>query len=97
MYLIIGLFVVLLFINIYFRLKVIKAYKKLKDLNIYFDATAVFDPARLEAQVISRHPQQAQTIRDFAVYLRRSIAMAIAFIVLITLFGALLMYFRQHG
>ncbi len=97
MYTIIGLFIALLFVNIYFRLKVIRAYRVLRNLNIHFDAAAVFDKARLESEIIYRHPEHRHTIVDFAHYLRQSITMAILLIVLITLFGAVLMYYRQHG
>ncbi len=95
MYLIIFLFVLMLFVNIYFRLKVLRAFRVLRDSRIQFDSALVFQKERLEHEVISRHPAHAQYIRDFAHYLRRSISMAIILIALITLMGGLLMYYRK--
>ncbi len=97
MYLILFLFILMLFVNIYFRIKVIRAFRVLRDNRIQFDSALVFQNERLEHEVISRHPAHARYIRDFAHYLRRSISMAIILIALITLMGGLLMYYRKTG
>jgi hypothetical protein len=97
MYLIIFLFVLMLFVNIYFRIKVLRAFRMLRDSRIQFDSALVFQKDKLEQEVIARHPAHARHIRDFAHYLRLSISMAIVLIVLITLMGGLLMYYRKTG
>jgi hypothetical protein len=97
MYSIIVLFVLLLFVNIYFRLKVIRAFRKLKDNKINFDASNLFDSGKLSEIMSKNPPEIRQSIADFSKYLRYSISMVIALIVLITLFGAVLMYYRQHA
>ena len=95
MYLIITLFILLVVANVYFRVKVLKSYRSLKDLQIHFDASAVFDKNKLESEILVKHPKHRDLIYNFAVNLRRSITVAILLIVLITVFGAVLMYYRQ--
>jgi len=97
MYLIIFLFVLLLGVNIYFRIKVIRAFNLLKNQRIQFDASLVFQKEKLQNEVLKKYPTQADTILSFARYLKYSISMAIVLIALITLFGGVLMYYRQHG
>lgn len=91
---VIGLFVAMLFVNIYFRIKVLKAYKILVRNNVEFGAVHVFNKARREADIFPKYPKMRQEIETFSNHLRYSIRMASVLIVLITLFGAILMYFR---
>ena len=97
MYLIIASFVLLLFVNIYFRLKVIGAFRKLKDSKINFNPSYIFDKNKMNAILQSNPPELRQSILDFSRYLRYSISMVIALIALITLFGGVLMYYRSHA
>jgi hypothetical protein len=97
MVVIIVLFIAILFVNIYFRLKVIKAYRKLKDYKINFDTSALFDQSQLNKIMQSNPPDIRQSIADFSRNMKYSISMVITLIVLITLFGAVLMYYRQHA
>ena len=97
MVIIIVLFVMLLGVNIYFRLKVIGAFKKLKNHKINFNYSDLFNKVHLERIIHSNPPDIQQSILDFSRYMRYSISMVIALIVLITLFGAVLMYYRHNG
>ena len=97
MYVIIFLFVVLLGVNIYFRIKVIRAFNVLKNQRIQFDASLVFQKEKLKNEVLLKYPEHADTIQSFAHNLKYSISMAIVLIALITLFGGVLMYYRQNG
>lgn len=97
MYLIVFLFVLLLGVNVYFRIKVIRAFNVLKKQRIQFDASLVFQKERLKNEVLVKYPRQAEAIQTFARYLKYSISMAIVLIALITLFGGVLMYYRQNG
>ncbi|MBK7371884.1 MAG: hypothetical protein IPL56_03135 [Saprospiraceae bacterium] len=96
MYLIIVLFALLLLVNIFFRIKVIKSLKVLRESNIQFDAAMVFDKDKLKSFIAAQPPTNGKAISDFSKYLRSSITMAVLLIALITLFGAVLMYYRQH-
>ena len=89
-----GLFVAMLFVNLYFRAKVLRAYRVLVQTEVDFTAAQILSQRRME-EVVSSYPQQAEAIRDFGNYLRRSIRMATVLLVLITCFGALLMWYRS--
>jgi hypothetical protein len=89
------LFLSMLFLSFYFRIKVLNSYQILVRNKVAFEAMDVFHPEKLEKEVIPRYPDQAQAIRDFSKYIRLAIRMASVLIVLITLLGAVLMYFRE--
>lgn len=91
---IIGLFVAMLFVNLYFRAKVLKVYGILVRNRVQFGAAHVFNRQKLEEEVLSRYPQFRPEIESFIRYIRFSIQMASVLIALITAFGAVLMYFR---
>lgn len=91
---IIALFVAMLFVNVYFRVKVFKAYKVLVERRIEFDTKHLLSPKKMETEVVPKYPDSKEEIMTFANHVRYSINMASMLIVLITLFGALLMYFR---
>lgn len=91
---IIGLFVAMLFVNIYFRAKVLKTYGILVRNRVQFGAAHIFNRQKLEAEILPRYPQFRQEIETFIHHIRYSIRMATVLIALITAFGAVLMYFK---
>ena len=91
---VIGLFLAMLFVNLYFRMKVLKAYRILVENRVDFEAAHLFDRQKMEDEIISKHPAQRKNILTFVGFLQRSIQMASVLIALITLFGGILMYFR---
>ncbi|MBT8218651.1 MAG: hypothetical protein KJP00_02420 [Bacteroidia bacterium] len=93
--LVIGLFIAILFLNIYFRIKVLKVYKKLVQARVEFDAKDVFNMQYVEDEVIPKYPANADDIRRFMNHIRYSVRMAMILITLITILGAILMYYRH--
>ncbi|MBK9015426.1 MAG: hypothetical protein IPM82_15950 [Saprospiraceae bacterium] len=93
-FLLIGLFVAMLFVNVYFRAKVLKTYKRLVQNRVEFGASHLFNRKKMEEEVLPKYPHMRQDILDFSNHMQYSIKMASVLIVLITLFGAVLMYFR---
>ncbi len=91
---IIGLFIALLFLNVYFRLKVLKAYKSLVQHRVQFDAKDVFNRQRIVDEIVPRYPQHEELILSFIDHIRYSVRIAMLLILLITIFGAVLMYYR---
>jgi hypothetical protein len=91
---VIGLFAAMLFLNIYFRVKVFKAYKALVQNKIEFDAVHIFSKKRLESEILPKYPKYNKEINTFVDNIRYSMRMASVLIALITAFGAILMYFR---
>lgn len=92
---VIGLFVAMLFVNVYFRVKVLKTYKKLVQNRVEFGAAHIFSKEKMEEEVIPRYPHMREEIETFVRHMRYSIRMASVLIALITLFGGILMYFRE--
>lgn len=93
--LVIGLFVAMLFLNVYFRVKVLKVYKVLVQNRVEFGAKQLFNTRLMEEEVIPKYPKQAEEIRMFVRHMKYSINMASVLIGLITVFGAILMYYRK--
>jgi len=93
-FLVIGLFVAILFLQFYFRMKVLKVYRVLVQHRVQFQPGDLFHKDRL-ATVKERYPQRAEDIQLFADHLMYSVRMASILIVLITVFGGILMYFRD--
>jgi hypothetical protein len=93
-FLIIGLFVAMLFLNVYFRAKVLKTYGRLVKNRVEFKPYHIFSKSKLEAEVLPKYPQHRQDILDFCNHIQYSTKMASVLLVLVTLFGAVLMYFR---
>jgi hypothetical protein len=92
--LIIGLFAAMLFLNIYFRIKVLKAYKILVQNQIDFKAKHVFNSKKMKKEILPLYPQFENEILTFSSHIQYSIRMATVLMVLITLFGGVLMYYR---
>jgi hypothetical protein len=91
---IILIFLAMLFLNLYFRAKVLKAYRVLVQNQVEFDHRHVFNREKMEREIIPRYPEVADEIRSFSGFLQKSIRMASVLVALITLFGAILMYYR---
>jgi hypothetical protein len=91
---VIGLFVAMLFVNLYFRAKVLKVYGVLVRNKVEFGAAHIFNREKLESEILPRYPMFRTEIESFVRHMRYSIKMASVLLVLITAFGAILMYFR---
>lgn len=91
---VIGLFVAMLFLNVYFRAKVLKVYGVLVRNKVEFGAAHIFNRQKLEEEILPRYPQFRSEIETFIRHMRYSIRMATVLLALITAFGAILMYFR---
>ncbi len=91
---VIGLFVAMLFVNLYFRAKVLKAYGVLVRNKVQFGAAHIFNRKKLEEEILPRYPKFRIEIESFVRHMKFTIQMASVLIALITVFGAILMYFR---
>ncbi len=92
---VIVLFLAMLFVNLYFRAKVMRAYRVLVQSEVDFSAGQILNRQRMEEEIVPAYPEQAQAIRDFSNYLGRSIRMGTVLMLLITCFGAILMWYRS--
>ncbi len=92
---VIGLFVAMLFLNLYFRIRVLKSYRLLVQNRVDFQPGHVFNQEKREKEIHPRYPEMVKEVETFCNHLRFSIRMATVLIALITLFGAILMYYRD--
>ncbi|WP_353482026.1 hypothetical protein [Haliscomenobacter sp.] len=92
--LVMALFAAMLFLNVYFRVKVFKVYKVLVQNRVEFGAAHIFNKQKMEDEIISRYPHMREPILSFVNHMQYSIRMATVLTALITLFGAILMYFK---
>lgn len=92
---VILLFVAMLGVNLYFRAKVLKAYRILLMNEVDFTPGQIFSSERVEDEIVPAYPAQAKEIRAFSNNLRRSIRMTTVLMALITTFGGILMWFRH--
>lgn len=93
-FLVIALFAAMLFLNVYFRVKVFKTYKKLVQNKVEFGPSHIFNRKKMEREIFPKYPHMKEDIEAFVRHMRYSIHMATVLIALITLFGGILMYYR---
>ncbi len=92
---VIGLFIALVFLNVYFRYKVLKSYRLLIKNRIEFSAVHLFNKEKMAAEILPKYPQHQDIIKEFASHFDYSLKMASVIITLITILGGILMYFRE--
>jgi hypothetical protein len=89
---VIGLLLILIFVNLYFRLRVLKYYKKLKNTELPLRSRHIFDRQKLEKEILSVHGPDRENIKGFVDQIRRMIIfVAILFVIIVglSLFTAL--------
>ena len=62
---IIGLFVAMLFVNVYFRAKVLKSYKILVQNRVEFDTKHILNPQKMKDEVLPKYPKFRTEIETF--------------------------------
>ncbi|NND08363.1 MAG: hypothetical protein HKN87_18445 [Saprospiraceae bacterium] len=92
---VLGLFAAMLFVNAYFRWKVLKVYNYLREHKVYFGTPHILDQRRLEQEILAHYPAHRREIQQFVDNVRFSIKIAALLIVLITTFGIILMYYGR--
>ena len=92
---IIAVFAAMLFLNIYFRVKVFKVYKYLVQNRVEFGLSHFLYEDRLNNEILVKYPQHQDEIRTFVRLIRRSVTMASILIFLILALGYLLMKFKS--
>lgn len=89
-----GIFAAMLFLNIYIRVKAFKYYRKLVEARVDFGASHIFNQKKMEEEIYPQYPNHISDIQAFTGHIRKSMRIATILMVLITLFGGILMYYR---
>lgn len=87
---IIALFCGLLFLNIYFRMKILKSFRYLSQKNIEFNIGHIFNEEKLRTEVLPRYPKDKERIEEFVRQIKRSLKIALVVILGISIAGFLL-------
>lgn len=82
-YLVIVLFVGLFIMQFYFRVRVVKVYQRLMRNRVEFDSSHIFNPKKMQEEILPKYPQHADDILKFVKEMRISLTVASIFIVLI--------------
>jgi len=88
-----GVVIALIFLNVYFRMKVIKEYKYLIKHRIEFTTGHIFSPSKMEKEIIPQYPGHETHIRNFGYQIRHSLKITLGIIVGLTVIGAVAKYF----
>ena len=88
--LIVAAFLGVLFLNIFFRVKVLKHYKYLVQNEVNFTSRHFFDEARMRKEVLEKYPEHETQILEFVGLIKRSMTMASILILIIIGLGYLL-------
>jgi len=90
MYLIIALFIGLFIIQFYFRVRVVKVYRRLIRNRVEFDSSHIFNSNKMKSEILPKYPQHSDDILKFVKEMRVSLTIASLFIVLIFAAGFIL-------
>ncbi|MBK7220963.1 MAG: hypothetical protein IPH94_06385 [Saprospiraceae bacterium] len=88
--LVIGLFCLMLFFNVYFRVKVFKHYKYLVQNKIEFSLKHMLDGGKMRDEILQKYPQHQYHILAFTNNIRNSLFIATGLIALIAIIGYLI-------
>lgn len=91
---IVAVFSAILFLNIYFRVKVFKVYKYLVQNRIEFGVSHFLDDQKMRDEVLLQYPDHEEQILKFVHLIRRSVWLASLLLALILVFGYILMKYR---
>lgn len=77
------IFLGLLCLNFYLRLKVLSYYRILVNNKVQFNAIDIFDPQKIEREIIPRYPAQTNEIRKFTRNIRWTIIIGSGYVLLV--------------
>ncbi len=89
-----GLMFVLLVVNIYIRLKVLKHYKRLIKAEVEFPTKYILDKKKLQDEIIPYYPDSEEDILKFSRHIQISLKIASYLLMLITLLAAVIYYYK---
>lgn len=89
-YIIVGLVTSLLFLNLYFRVKILKLYRYLVKNRVEFSPKHMLNNNLLEEEILPVYPQHKSQIQEFISKVKFSFTMASLIFILIVIFGLIL-------
>ena len=90
----IAVFGFLLIVNIFFRIKTFRTFKKLAELGISFSKEHMLNKDKLYHEVVSKFPQHEKLIMQHVNSMKLSLRISAICMFVLTACGAVLMYYR---
>ncbi len=88
---IVAAFAAILFLNVFFRVKILRLYRYLVQNKVNFSTRHFFNENKMREEVLIQYPEHEKEILEFVNLIKRSMTMASILIVVIIAFGLLLM------
>lgn len=82
-----SLFLLLLLLNVFIRVRVLRLYRRLVKDEVDFQPVHFFNQQKLEEEVLPNYPEHKEGILKFIKLVRFSMTMASIIIILILVFG----------
>lgn len=82
-----SLFIGLLVLNLFFRIKLLKLYRKLIEGEVDFPPTMLFNRRKLKEEIVPRYPKYESEILEFSRKLNTSIRIAFFVFVISLIIG----------
>ena len=89
-----SIFIALLFLNLYFRIKLLKIYRKLVEGEVEFPTSMILKPRQLEEEIVPKYPEYRNEILSFSKHLNTSLR--IAFVVFVIALSIGYMYIKNR-
>ena len=90
-----SIMIVFLILNLFFRIKLLKLYRKLQEGKVDFPPSYILDRQKLLDEVVPKYPDYEQEILGLNKHLR--ISLGVAFIVFITALFIGYQYFKNRS
>lgn len=87
-------FGILLIMNVFFRIKTFRTFKKLVDKGVSFGKQHVIDTQKLEQEVLKKYPEHQELIMAHVNSMKMSMRVSVLCMFVLTLCGGALMYYR---
>jgi hypothetical protein len=87
-------FGILLLVNVFFRLKTFRTFKKLAEYGVSFSKEHVFDKTRMEKEIIAKYPNHRQLILSHVNSMKLSFRISTLCMAVLTICGGVLLYYR---
>ncbi len=76
-------FLIFLIIQFFIRLRIVKAYEKLKSKKVQFDLRKILSSTEEKQKILRNYPESKEEINTFINYLRYSIGLVVVLLIIV--------------
>ena len=89
-----SFFIVLLFLNLYFRIKLLGIYRKLREGHVEFPTSIILNTQKLKEEIVPKYPGYEREIISFSRHLKFSLRVAFVVFIIALFLGYMYVKFR---